>query len=274
MVHLFHDKTVSARLFHDIEPPHGMFRCKAAVVRWTGHMQTTGCQEISMADFLDAHIKNNSEQDGEPVPPFFFPEEQLSGPDIVFVVRFRDLAPDDALASSSTPSPGSASSEISCPVFVQLKFCKRLSQVEVTNARGMVQPNKIKGHGAKLSQYCQPHGYYISLIVSYPVEIASYFMDRPLKKHKDGLTEIALTIDDSNIDDLFSEKHVHGLKRMKRLAAEMAETTSTLPPVKVPKVDASGVQHVAIRVKDINYCEIFPKEQVGFIDYLKNAGEL
>ncbi|OAQ26806.1 hypothetical protein K457DRAFT_21802 [Linnemannia elongata AG-77] len=38
-----------------------------------------------------------------------------------------------------------------------------------------------------------------------PVEVAEYSMDRPFKKHKDGITEIALTIDDSNIDDLFSE---------------------------------------------------------------------
>ncbi|KAG0196795.1 hypothetical protein BGX33_001256, partial [Mortierella sp. NVP41] len=225
MVHLFHDKTVPAQLYHGAEPPHSMFQRKAAVVGWTGLMRTTGSQEMSMADFLDAHVNNNSEQDGQPVPPFFFPEEHVSGPDIVFVVRFSGLAPDDTLTSSSTPSPGSASSEILCPVLVQLKLCEKLSQGEVIKARGTVQPGKIKGHGVKLSQYCRPHGHYISLIVSYPVEIAGYFMDRPLKKHKDGLTEIALTIDDSNIDDLFSEKHVHALRRMKRLAAEMAETT-------------------------------------------------
>ncbi|KAF9083847.1 hypothetical protein BGX29_002878, partial [Mortierella sp. GBA35] len=225
MVHLFHDNTVPAQLYHDAEPPHSMFQRKAAVVGWTGLMRTTGSQEMSMADFLDAHVNNNSEQDGQPVPPFFFPEEHVSGPDIVFVVRFSGLAPDDILTSSSTPSPGSASSEILCPVLVQLKLCEKLSQAEVIKARGTVQPGKIKDHGVKLSQYCRPHGHYISLIVSYPVEIAGYFMDRPLKKHKDGLTEIALTIDDSNIDDLFSEKHVHALRRMKRLAVEMAETT-------------------------------------------------
>ncbi|KAF9111095.1 hypothetical protein BGW39_004476, partial [Mortierella sp. 14UC] len=172
MVHLFHDKTVPAQLYHDAEPPHSMFQRKAAVVGWTGLMRTTGSQEMSMADFLDAHVNNNSEQDGQPVPPFFFPEEHVSGPDIVFVVRFSGLAPDDSLTSSSTPSPGSASSEILCPVLVQLKLCEKLSQAEVIKARGTVQPGKIKGHGVKLSQYCRPHGHYISLIVSYPVEIA------------------------------------------------------------------------------------------------------
>ncbi|KAG0314716.1 hypothetical protein BGZ99_007884 [Dissophora globulifera] len=225
MVHLFHDKTVPAQLYHNAEPPHSMFQRKAAVVGWTGLMRTTSNQEMTMADFLDAHINNNSEQDGQPVPPFFFPEEHVSGPDVVFVIRFSGLAPDDTLTSSSTPSPGSASFEMLCPVLVQLKHCEKLSQSEMIKARGTVQPEKIKDHGVELSQYCRPHGHYISLVVSYPVEIAGYVMDKPLEKHKDGVTEIALTIDDSNSDVLFSEKHVHALNRMKQLAAEMAETT-------------------------------------------------
>ncbi|KAG0365120.1 hypothetical protein BGX24_004260, partial [Mortierella sp. AD032] len=225
MVHLFHDKTVSARLFHDAEPPHGMFRRKAAVVGWYGRMLTTGCQEMSMTDFLDAHINNNSKKDGQPVAPFFYPEEHVSGPDIVFVVRFSGLAPDDALVSGSTPSPGSASSGIIIPILVQLKLCVKLSNTEVKVARGTVQPRKIMRHGVELSEYCRPYGHYISLVVSYPVEIAENFMDRTLMKHNADLTEIALTIDNSNIKDLFLEKHVQALKRMERLAADMAETT-------------------------------------------------
>ncbi|KAK3836312.1 MAG: hypothetical protein J3R72DRAFT_423921 [Linnemannia gamsii] len=233
LVHLFHDKTVSARLFHDAEPPHGMFRRKAAIVGWYGRMLTTGCQEMSMDDFLDAHINNNSKKDGEPVDPFFYPEEHVSGPDIVFVVRFSGLAPDDALVSSSTFSPGSASFEI--PVLLQLRLCEKLSGADVISARGTVQPRKITDHGVKLSEYCRPHGHYISLVVSYLVEIAEYFMDRPLDKHNDGLTEIALTVDNSNIKDLFSEKHVDALERMKRLAAEMAETTKEVKQRRIAK---------------------------------------
>ncbi|KFH66559.1 hypothetical protein MVEG_07084 [Podila verticillata NRRL 6337] len=91
-------------------------------------------------------------------------------------------------------------------------------------ARGTVRPKKIKDHGVRLSQYCRPHGHYISLVVSYPAEIAGYFMNRRRIKHPDGVTEIALTIDDSNID-LFSEKHVQALKDVTRLAAEMTAAT-------------------------------------------------
>ncbi|KAG0350953.1 hypothetical protein BGX24_007976, partial [Mortierella sp. AD032] len=153
MVHVFHNKKVSARLFHDAEAPHGMFQRKAAVVGWTGVMRTTGSQEMTMGDFLDAHVNNNSEQDGQPVPPFFYPDEHVSGPDVVFVLRFSGLAPDDALGRTPTPSPGSTSSEVICPVLVQLKLCEKLSQADVIKARGTVQPRAIKGHGVELSQF-------------------------------------------------------------------------------------------------------------------------
>ncbi|KAG9064679.1 hypothetical protein KI688_002937 [Linnemannia hyalina] len=223
MVRIFHGKIVSPLLFHGTEPPHDMFRHKASVVGWTGVMRTIGSQEISMADFLDAHVNNRSERAGQSVPPFFYPVEHVSGPDILFVVRFSGLAPDHALGSSSTPTPGYASTDIVCPVFVQVKLCQKLYRNDVIAAQSTVQPTKIRKHGVKLSQFCKPKGHYISLIVSYPAEIAEYFLKRSLNKHYDGLTEIALTIDDSNFN-LFSADHVQAIKNMKRLAVEMADT--------------------------------------------------
>ncbi|KAF9953400.1 hypothetical protein BGZ70_000255 [Mortierella alpina] len=163
-----------------------------------------------MDEFLHAHIKESSLHKDQPVPPFFYPEEYLSGPDTVFVVRFG--------------GPDSVSGDIICPVFVQLKLCAKISAYEVAQARSTVQPLKIKRHVVNLSEYCK-HGHFISLIVSYPVELADYFLDTPLTTHKEGLTEITLTIDDSNIDDLFSEKYVNVIKGTKRLAADMAATS-------------------------------------------------
>ncbi|KAI8348323.1 hypothetical protein B0O80DRAFT_490033 [Mortierella sp. GBAus27b] len=49
--------------------------------------------------------------------------------------------------------------------------------------------------------------------------------------------------------------------------------SSTLPPVKVPKIEANGVQQIVIRVGDTNFGQIFPKEHVKFIDRLKNTGK-
>ncbi|KAF9945903.1 hypothetical protein BGZ72_000878 [Mortierella alpina] len=224
MVHVFHDKVVSTRLFHDDKPLHDMFRHKATVVGWTGAMQTTSDLDISMADFLDAHVNNNSKCGHQAVAPFFYSKEQLSGPDVVFVVRFSRVAPDGAQASSSTRSPGSASHDIFCPVFVQHKLCMKLSTTDVSKARSTVRPEKIARHEDKLREYCQPDGHFISLAVSYPTELAEYFMDTPLKKHNEGITEIVLTIDDKNIGDLFTEKHVRVLQQTKREAAAVAET--------------------------------------------------
>ena len=49
--------------------------------------------------------------------------------------------------------------------------------------------------------------------------------------------------------------------------------SSNLPAIKVPKVDAGGLQQVVIRVGDTNFGQIFPKEHVRFIDRLKKAGK-
>ncbi|KAF9083053.1 hypothetical protein BGX23_011823 [Mortierella sp. AD031] len=180
-----------------------------------------------MAELLDAHINNNSERNGGLVPPFFYPREQVSGPDIVFVLRFSGLALDGTVDNSLTSSPGSTSSDIICPVFVQVKPCKELSETKAIDARSTVQPTEIKNRGVNISQYCRLHGHYISLIVTYPAEIASDFIDKPAMKHADDLTDIALTIDDSNIN-LFSEKHVQALRRMKRAATNMVERTEAV----------------------------------------------
>lgn len=221
MVHLFHHKTVSSRLFRDGKLPHNMFRHEASIVGWPGFMRTTCEEEITMADFLDAHIHNNSERDGELVPPFLYPREHVSGPDIVFVVRFSGSALDSTVDSSSTSSSGSSSSSIICPVFVQVKLCQKLDITDAIKARSTVQPTKIKGHGVEIGQFCQPNGHYISLVVSYPANFCHFFKDRPvMQPHPGGSTEIALTIDDSNID-LFTAEHVKALKFMKRQAGEM-----------------------------------------------------
>ncbi|KAG0269439.1 hypothetical protein DFQ27_003564 [Actinomortierella ambigua] len=227
MIHVFHEKIVSTRLFHDAKLPHNMFEHKAAVVGWTGRMRTIGSQEMTMADFLDAHINRNSEQDGQPVPPFFYPEEHVSGPDVVFVVRFSGKAQDSPLGSCST-SPSSVSPDIVCPVFIQVKLCLKLSRKEAVEAHDTVQPKKVKGHLVEISNFCRPHGHYISLIISYPAGIANFFVDKALEKHEDGVTEIALTIDDNNIDDLFSDKQVPALQLMKRLGAAMTRTAGEL----------------------------------------------
>ena len=162
---------------------------------------------MSMAEFLDAHYKGNSVHNEDLVPPFFFPKERVSGPDIVFVVRFIGT---------------DGESDMLCPVFVQLKLRNKLDSSDAEKARKTVQPAKINNHGIDIKEYSKPHQHYISLIISYPAEIAKFFKNDPLTvEHTEGITEIALTIDDKNIRKLFAAEYVDVLDRVKRDAGEL-----------------------------------------------------
>ncbi|KAG0375563.1 hypothetical protein BGX24_008934 [Mortierella sp. AD032] len=73
-------------------------------------------------------------------------------------------------------------------------------------------------------------------IVSYSAEV-SYFMDKyALKMHADEIAKSALVFDDNNIE-LFSENHVLALRHMKRVTADMAETTESLKQLRIPNFD-------------------------------------
>jgi len=114
MVRLFHVTKVSQRLFRNDKLPHKMFAYKASIVGWSDDQQAVCMEEIPLADFLDAHINNNSQHNGRPVPPFLSLFGQESSPDLVFVVRFD--------RPGSTSSEGS--SQFVCPVFVQTMLVK------------------------------------------------------------------------------------------------------------------------------------------------------
>jgi hypothetical protein len=211
---IFHNRVVPMELFNGAEPPHEMFLHKAEIVGCTGGMQSTNHTNLSMQEFLEAHFKHNSEHKGHLVPPFFFPYEQESGPDIVFVVRSIGVNTD-----ATTGSP-----DIKCPVFVQAKLCKSLGRSDAEKARGTVQPTKIEKHGIDISEYCKPHNHYISLIVSYPAEVTKYFKDNPITmKHEKDINEIALTIDENNIHKVFAKEYVAVLDQVRRFADEMAK---------------------------------------------------
>ncbi|KAF9155759.1 hypothetical protein BG015_008689 [Linnemannia schmuckeri] len=145
-----------------------MSQHKATVVGWLGRIRTTGFKKLTMAEFLDAYVHNNSERDDE---------LQVSSPDIIFVVRFSGSTLDGSVDSNLAPPSDYTSSDIICPVFVQVKLYKELSESKAVDAHSTVQPTKFRNHRVDMSQYCQPDGHYISLIVSYPAGIARYLMN-------------------------------------------------------------------------------------------------
>ncbi|KAF9557893.1 hypothetical protein EC968_007407, partial [Mortierella alpina] len=166
-------------------------------------LKGTTHESMSLGEFMEAHVKNQSTRENKPVPPFFFPKSKPSGPDLVFFIRIdgRKIV----------------------PVFVQMKL--RHSSTKLYNklwkkALATVSAPCIQDHAGDFLNYC-PDKIYISMVVAYPM--------------------------------------VCGPR---------------LPPVvEVPEKDASGVQQVVIRVSDVNFGQIFPKEHVMFIDRLKKAGK-
>ncbi|KAI8349856.1 hypothetical protein B0O80DRAFT_142112 [Mortierella sp. GBAus27b] len=204
---IFHGRVVPKELFSG-PPPHEMFMRKAEIVGRDNVPQAVRHNDISLREFLDAHFFHDSVHDKRRVPPFYFPKQNESGPDIVFVVRFKD--------------PDSVKIDIMCPVFVQLKLRKGLCLSDAEHARSTVQPTKIENHGITLARYCESHNQYISLIVAYPAEVSEFFgREQMVITHSQDVTEIALTVDRHNIRSLFSKEYVGMLDTVKRAFDEL-----------------------------------------------------
>jgi hypothetical protein len=59
--------------------------------------------------------------------------------------------------------------------------------------------------------------------MSYPAGVTKYFLNEPLTmKHGENVVEIALTIDDKNIHNLFAKEYATVLDQAKRLGDDMA----------------------------------------------------
>lgn len=46
-------------------------------------------EEITMQQFIDAHVNNNSVRGDDSIPPIYFPKAKPSGPDIVFYIHIN-----------------------------------------------------------------------------------------------------------------------------------------------------------------------------------------
>ncbi|KAF9408340.1 hypothetical protein BGZ94_002347 [Podila epigama] len=165
LIHAFHKKRLKRELFsipkpavHKVSPkkpiptfepvtfPRHLFEHSAAIVGWEGYEWGARYKvDLTMRDFLDAHYHNKSRKDGCMVPPFFYPEQSRSGPDIVFVLRINNEL---------------------YPVFVQTKLLDKIYPGDVEEARLTVHEDKIKNHLPNLATYC-PRGKYLSLIYAY-----------------------------------------------------------------------------------------------------------
>ncbi|KAF9122844.1 hypothetical protein BG015_005456, partial [Linnemannia schmuckeri] len=98
-------------------------------------------EHISVEEFMDAHVNTNSFQQGQPVPPFFFPKAKPSGPDIVFCIR--------------------------------LKLRQILTTKDVKVDLKTVSAPTTEVHVKDLGRFCPIDNTYINMIIAYPATVAA-----------------------------------------------------------------------------------------------------
>ncbi|KAK3812091.1 MAG: hypothetical protein J3Q66DRAFT_390536 [Benniella sp.] len=170
-------------------------------------------EHISMEDFMEAHAKNKSLRQGQPVPPFFFPKAKPSGPDIVFYIRVKGNL---------------------FPVFVQLKLRQVLTTKGAKSALKTVSAPMIEAHVEDFDHFCPTDKTYISMIIAYPATVAAKLPPRPdfaynLRARPDPkperLKQVKVIIDKSNINKIFPQSHIDFLDGIKGPMKRQAEDT-------------------------------------------------
>ncbi|KAG0273988.1 hypothetical protein BGZ97_010587, partial [Linnemannia gamsii] len=169
-------------------------------------------EHISMEDFMNAHVHQNSMHHDRPVPSFFFPKPAPSGPDMVFFIRINDNL---------------------FPVFVQLKLRQMTTTSDTTNtvikSASFAAPTVGDTYKEDdLGKYCPTGKMCISIVIAYPAEVVAKLCPRPDPEFaKDGLKEVAVKINERNFEKIFPQSHVDFLGGIqgpvKRLAADALE---------------------------------------------------
>ncbi|KAI8594408.1 hypothetical protein EDD21DRAFT_90115 [Dissophora ornata] len=195
---------------------------------------------ITTHAFMEAHVKNGSKREDQDIPPFYFPAPHISGPDIVFYVKINGNI---------------------YPVFVQLKLRQILEGSDVEKALATVSSNAVQGkmdkehekmvkdlthehkianragstetqQAPRLQDYC-PTGVYVSMVITYPAEVVKFQVVRPdLEPELEGLERVSINIDDNNFPQIFPERHVKFLDRLKQHKRSAIEEHTANPPKK------------------------------------------
>ncbi|KAG9064270.1 hypothetical protein KI688_003458 [Linnemannia hyalina] len=104
---------------------------KVEIVGWRepGVEQGTTYKNVSMQEFMDAHVNHQSVQNNKSVAPFFFPKSKPSGPDMLFFITINGCR--------------------LVPVFVQMKLhqsSSTFSEKDWNDALSTVSAPKIESH--------------------------------------------------------------------------------------------------------------------------------
>ncbi|KAF8943395.1 hypothetical protein BGZ47_005469 [Haplosporangium gracile] len=163
-------------------------------------LQGTTHAMMSLEEFMDAHVNHQSMRNDMPVPPFFFPCHNPSGPDMVFFIRIDDCKV--------------------IPVFVQMKLhqssailCKKLWNT----ALNTVSASCIRDHAKDFGNFC-PDNIYISMVVAYPMRCSRFLPPVEVPKvDEDGLQQVVIRVGDKNFGRIFPKDHVEFIDRIKNV---------------------------------------------------------
>ncbi|KAG0361006.1 hypothetical protein BGZ54_009275 [Gamsiella multidivaricata] len=214
-------------------------------------------RSITTEEFMKAHVKHNSKQGDKAIPPFHFPDPQVSDPDYfpVFVqLKLRQVLPrSDAEQALATISGRTVEEKQKQEKQKQEKLEQEMSKREKLEQEKQKQEKKQqkrarqkKSRREKLRQekleqeteyqkpekqkppelqdYC-PTKVYISMIITYPAVVVSF--RGPIRPDPEPelaeLHRVIIRVDDSNFAQIFPEYHVKfldGLKHFKRNAED------------------------------------------------------
>ncbi|KAF9115317.1 hypothetical protein BGX30_006319 [Mortierella sp. GBA39] len=176
-------------------------------------------EHMTMEEFMEAHVNNNSMRSEQTVPPFFFPKVKPSGPDIVFYIRVQAGI---------------------IPVFVQLKLRQMLTKANSNRAVEFVSKQKVNEHVKDFEEYC-PANVYVSVINAYPAKVTDSMRPRPdidfegivarraslrprprKSFHDNDLQQVTIRVEQCNFAKTFPKSHVDFLDGIKTLVKRPA----------------------------------------------------
>ncbi|KAI8345920.1 hypothetical protein B0O80DRAFT_471227, partial [Mortierella sp. GBAus27b] len=222
LVHVFHNKILSETAL----VPKGtkfydpILDGRTEIAGYVNHLTLgTGFETMSLDAFLDAHVHHESLKDGNLVPPFYHPADKPSGPNVVFVLRFRFVVDGREKQSYS-------------PVFVQLKMRHDMAKKETLHAYSTVKVGAVEGHlqETTLQTYCTGDSKrFLGVVIAYPAELEGTEGTFPEIRRSERICSaqgdtpqcISLRIDKGNIHDLFPQNHMQALDLLKGVKRQL-----------------------------------------------------
>ncbi|ORY98441.1 hypothetical protein BCR41DRAFT_390512 [Lobosporangium transversale] len=191
LINIFHNKTLAKKMFPK-NAPLDLVDHEATIVGWKKSRIGADCSDLTMEQFLEAHFDHDSRIDKREIPPFYFPTDEITGPDIVFILKINKKM---------------------YPVFVQLKFVKKLDGMKAAHALETISRDAINVHHLpNFDRFCPPNERYLSLLLMYPGKLS----DKNKTMHPPDSRQALMVIDEGNIAEYFHENEIELLDSIKR----------------------------------------------------------